>query len=83
MTAYSLNPNHPMVRKVDEQWHKLCALAMIAMGTDHVTITAREVHAMAAGIFITIQEDDSGLHIRLVSEAEAHRLARENGGLPQ
>jgi hypothetical protein len=79
----SLNPNHEVVRRLDQQWHKLCALAMVSMSTNHIVLTAEDIdYFTATGLFITVQELPDGLHLKLVDEATAHRLAREHGGLP-
>lgn len=80
----SLNPNHPTVQAVEFQWHKICALAMLQMGTEELFITDETIiGAQQKGIYITIKNDAEGIRLKLVDEAEAHRLAREHGGLPQ
>jgi len=78
-----LNPNHPVAQAVENQWHTLCALAMLTMKTDHVVITP-EIADMASDgeVNIAVQELQDGVHLYLVDKATAVRLAREHGGLP-
>jgi hypothetical protein len=76
-----VNPNHPMTAAVREQWMKLCAIVVAKHG-GHVVISLQDLKAMPAGLFLTVTELDDGLHLRLVDEAAAHRLARKEGGLP-
>lgn len=80
-----LNPNHPTTTVVREQWHKLCALLMAKLGTDHVVITAADIDRLVregGGRAIVVQELADGLHLRMVDPAEADRLARVHGGRP-
>lgn len=77
-----LNPNHPVTQAVSDQWHKLVALLLRKMGTDHVVITAADLMAMRPGSAIVVQELHDGLHLRLVDSETAEQLAREHGGLP-
>ncbi|HVW78532.1 MAG TPA: hypothetical protein VHB45_13030 [Alloacidobacterium sp.] len=78
-----LNPNHPVTRSMHDQWHKIAALLMRKMGKDHVVISPSEVVQAHAGFEgITIRFDDLiGIELKIVSEAEAERLARQEGGL--
>jgi hypothetical protein len=77
-----LNPNHPVNRGLDNQWHKIAALIMKKLGVNHVVITEQDIDSMQQGMFIAVQERHDGLHVCFVDEATAHRLVRENGGLP-
>lgn len=78
----ALNPNHPVTRMLDDQWHKLAALAVLKAG-GHVVITMEDLLAFAPGdLNITVQELPDGIHLRIVDRAEAERLARKEGGLP-
>lgn len=78
----NLNPNHPTTRSLDGQWHKFAAMLMQKFGTDHVVLTALDVISFGGGRAITVQELDDGIHLRIVDERTADRLAREHGGLP-
>lgn len=79
MTA--LNPNHPTTRMVSDQWHKLAALAVVQAG-GHVVITSADL-ATIQDKAIAVYENAEGLHMKIVSMAEAENLARVHGGLPQ
>lgn len=77
-----LNPNHPVSQQMHDHWHKICALLMRKMGRDHIVITMVDLRSFPADSFMVFQELEDGLHLRLVDEAEAVRLARREGGLP-
>lgn len=63
-----------------DHWHKLAAILMHKSGVDHEVITLQDMEDIPEGIFIVVQELTDGLHLRLVDEVTAHRLAREHGG---
>lgn len=75
-----LNPNHPVSQQTHDQWHKFVAIMLYKYGD--VVISMADVSAMPDDIAVTVQELDDGIHLRLVSMAEAERLAREHGGRP-
>ena len=77
-----INPNHPTTQTMHDLWHKLTAIVMHKLGVDHIVITVEDLQQMSGGKFITVQELDDGIHLRFVDEAEAMRLAKEHGGLP-
>lgn len=81
-----LNPNHAVTAEVREQWHKIVALLMSKFGKREVTITPKEIDRALTdvrGVNITVRfDDDRGIILKLVSDAEAVRLAKEEGGLP-
>lgn len=77
-----VNPNHPTTQAVHDQWHKIAALVMRKLGATHVLITADDVRKMVGGNFIVVQELPDGLHVRMVDERTAMKLAREHGGMP-
>lgn len=70
-----LNPNHPVVVEMRDQWHKLCAFALFILGSPDLEITSADIeefqHALGGNITL-----------RLVNGQEAEKLAREEGGLP-
>jgi hypothetical protein len=84
MISNELNPNHGVTREVREQWHKLCALVLFKTGETQVQITADDIDRFAnSGLAnITVRPKDDTLTLALVSDKEAVRLAREEGGLP-
>lgn len=77
----NLNPNHPTSRAVAEHWNRIAAILVHKAG-GHVVITPEDINGLPGFVGITVQEKTDGLHLRLVDEATAHQLARENGGLP-
>jgi hypothetical protein len=77
-----LNPNHPVTQQVSDHWHKICALLMAKLGTDHVVITLADIARMEPNSAITIQELHDGLHLRIVNPEQADEIARREGGLP-
>lgn len=78
-----INPNHPMTAAVHDQWHKLCAVLVQKLADGHAVITLRDLQLMSPGTCITVQETIHGIELRLVTEEEGMRLARQQGGLPQ
>jgi hypothetical protein len=80
------NPNHPVSQSVEGQWHKIAAMLVSRTGKRRLVITLAEVEKLAnapEGINITVRFDDSqGIVLTLVTDAEAERLAKEEGGLP-
>lgn len=79
----SLNPHHPTTISLNGQWHKIAAI-LVSKAGGHVVISPDDVNKALATHkgFIAVQELRDGLHLRLVDEVTAKRLARENGGLP-
>jgi hypothetical protein len=81
MTARELNPNHAMTTAIREQWMKFAALLVAKQG-GHVVISLHDIQSTPAGLFLAVQELDDGIHLRLVDEQTAERLARKEGGMP-
>lgn len=79
-----LNPNHPVTQGFREQWAKLCALLIFQSGATKATITSDEIDRFVASgrANITMRADGNVITLQLVSDAEAARLARREGGLP-
>lgn len=82
-----LNPNHPTTQAVSGEWHKFLAILMLKLGHNHLVITETDVQEFVDSGFgaVTVKDGENGdghLHFRLVSMADAERLAREEGGLP-
>jgi len=72
-----------MTKFAREQWHKICALLMQKLGTDNLEITEADIDKLhKRNIAIVMHEKDQRLFIRVVSQAEGDRLAREEGGMP-
>jgi len=79
-----LNPNHGVTQEVREQWHKFCALVLFKQGLTEIQITSEDVERFAASgrANITVRPKDHAITLQLVSDKEAARLARQEGGLP-
>jgi hypothetical protein len=80
----ALNPNHPVTKEIDEQWYKICAVLMHKQGLTEVTITQADLESFLASGRANISVYPSGdiMTLRLHTDEEARKLAREAGGLP-
>lgn len=66
-----------------DQWGNIAAFMMRELGKEHVLLTPEGIAAFMADASqptLVVQELSDGLHIRLVSMADALRMARENKG---
>lgn len=80
-----LNPNHPVTMEVHDHWHKIAALLMMKFGLVATKITTEEIARLGeSGMNIAIKPNDQEgcIELWLVSDAEAVKLARKEGGLP-
>lgn len=78
-----LNPNHPTTKAISDHWHKIAALIMHKLGTDHIVITTEDILSMMeAEKAIAAQELKDGLHIFTLTMEDARSLAAQEGGLP-
>jgi hypothetical protein len=79
-----LNPNHPVVIESREQWHKYCALIMHKLGKTELEIYPADVDGFTSSgkTNIILHAHKNSVTIKLVSDAEGEKLAREAGGLP-
>lgn len=77
----SYNPNHHMVRATNDSWHKIVALLMQKQGLTEVIISGRDVANLSKkALCIVVSEDQRGIVLRLVSDAEGQKLAAKQGG---
>lgn len=74
-----LNPRHGTTKAMREQWHKLLAIVMHKQKTKHVVLKVEDIMAVQ-GLNITVQELTDGIHLRLVDDATANKLAKQHGG---
>ena len=79
-----LNPNHGVTNEFREQWYKLCAIVLFKSGAKSIQITAADIDRFAnSGVAnIVCAPKGDTLTLKLVSDKEATRIAREEGGLP-
>ncbi len=78
-----LNPNHGVTNELREQWYKLCAILLFKSGQTTVVISAEDIERfVASGMAnITMRPHGETLTLSLVTDAEAKRLAHQEGGL--
>lgn len=82
MTVERLNPNHPATQVMDYATQLLTFLVHKMGG--HAVISLEDIKRIADGpmLALKVQELDDGLHLTIVSEGEAQRLAKIEGGRP-
>lgn len=81
-----LNPNHPVTRELHDNWHKFAAILMHKFRLRRIAISVEDIDRMNRdwpdGINIVAEPEGKIIHLTLVDNTEAERLAREEGGLP-
>lgn len=87
MSPRSLNPNHPVTQALDDHWYKILAVVLHKYRDDlpdDVFVGPEDIRAFVDDglCHIVAAEKDDVIHLRIVGEAEAQRLAREAGGQP-
>jgi len=69
-----VNPDHPMTLGVRQQWHKIVALLLMRSGP--ASFSSDDFAALgAANVAVAVDDHHDTLNVRLVSAAEAQRLA--------
>lgn len=77
------NPNHPVTQSMQTEWHKICALMMLGQGLTEFEVTPALIAQLSeSGKMIACDLRGGRMVIRLMTEAEGERLARQEGGLP-
>lgn len=81
------NPNHPVTRKLETEWHKFAAIVLWKYRDvlpNTVTITALDLEEFERSGLQTIvaHAHKETIDLRLVTDAEAEALLREHGGRP-
>jgi hypothetical protein len=81
-----LNPNNETVQKLDDQYYKLLGLVIHKYDLGEVVITGEDLDKWIKDTdgmpCLYAHDKEDGLHIKVVSEAEGRKLAKEHGGLP-
>jgi hypothetical protein len=78
-----LNPNNPALMQMHDSWHKFVVILMMRYGLTEFEVTLDDVRGMAdADNAVMLDARNQRLVLRLVSNEEAARLARKEGGLP-
>jgi hypothetical protein len=78
-----INPEHPVVRELHDNWYKICALLLFKLaGAREVRITAEDIRGMENRyrpgmpvVMVHAKKDE--LVVRLVTEEEGRRLAAQ------
>ena len=74
-----LNPDHPVIKQIHDQWHSICFLIMKKLGVSEVRITSADVAKIEPEKeAITIQEKDNQLVITIRSMDEAKRMLEQD-----
>lgn len=88
-----VNPNHPVVQKLHDQWHTIVALLVHKYGyaiggtiggpqDTELLITQDDINSFRRDGAIIVVEDEFGIHLKLINKDIAMRMARKEGGLP-
>jgi hypothetical protein len=80
-----LNPNHPVVRKAHDHWHKIAAMIMVKLDLKELQISMDDLKKISAGniniVLDARNESQTGcLTVRIVDDKTAAELARKEGG---
>lgn len=75
-----LNPDHPVLEKLRDQWHKVCLVLMLRLKEKEIVITSKDIDAINASPYknIIAHERHDGLHIILATDEEAHTAVRRS-----
>lgn len=74
------NPNHPVVREMEQQWYKIAALLMFKFGVTEINITVEDIENIGNRA-IGVDTRGGKLKVMLMEESVAEQFAREAGGL--
>lgn len=78
------NPNHPVTQSMQTEWHKICALMMVANGLTEFEVTPDLIEQLARSERAIACDLRGGrMVIRMLTAEEGEKLARQEGGLPQ
>jgi hypothetical protein len=76
------NPHHPTTKAMHGQWHKLLAATMLKLDHPHIILSAEDITRMAAsGMNIMVVGLKDGIHLRLVDDEAAKKMAILQGGI--
>jgi hypothetical protein len=79
----AINPNHPVTQSAEENWHKIVALLVLQAG-GRMSISSSEIESLIDGppSAVVVKYNRDSIDLWMVSEAEAQRMGREEGGMP-
>ncbi len=81
--ASELNPKHPTTFAMHDHWHKIAAILLHKfVGLEEFVVTEADIVALAGACggkmpVVMIKDDADGLKLRIITEDEAHRLAKK------
>jgi hypothetical protein len=76
-----LNPNNPVARAANGQWHKIAALIMHKLGVNHVEIREEDAEALAAkGLNIGIADDKGYMEVFLLTSEQTKAMLKKHKG---
>lgn len=78
-----LNPHHPVTQQMRDHWSKIAAVLVHKMG-GNVTITEADFAGIPpGGLNLVVHERNDGLHLEVVDDETAMRIASNAGGMLQ
>lgn len=79
----SINPNHPVTRAMDTEWHKLAAIAVFQAG-GRIEITTADIEAFhrSRNRILAVKSGRTAIVLELLDDAAAAELAARFGGRP-
>lgn len=81
-----LNPNNKTTQQLDDHYYKLLGLVIHKYDLGEVVITSKDmdnwINSTDGMPCLFAHDKADGLHIKVVSESEGMKLAKEHGGLP-
>jgi hypothetical protein len=83
----AINPNHPVMKEIENQWYKLCAILIHKSGETSIEITPADIQALSdmfGGEAPAIIADARGgaFKLTLMPISEGIKLGTMEGGLP-
>lgn len=81
MRSQRFNPEHPVTKAMENNWHKIVALMMLKLGLKEMIFTEEEIDELAkTPSAVAIRMKTHSIELHLMSEEEGARLARKEGG---
>lgn len=81
MATIKMNPGHELANEYDDMWPNIAALIMKKLGVQRLLITPEDVEELLnEDTCLAIGENAEGLHISVITMAEAAKLAEDQRG---
>ncbi len=79
MSVEIINPKSPALQRADGQWMKICGLLLHKLSPGkQVDITGEDIMSAPADTVVLLHEQEDRLVLKLISRAEAERIAAED-----